>query len=426
MTSRSLQAWLTHLEQLHPTEIDLGLERIRDVADVLGLLAPRGKVVTVAGTNGKGSTVAVLEALLRERGLRVGAFTSPHLERYNERIRIDGRDLDDGAIVDAFCAIDEARQGVSLTYFEFAALAALWLFHRAAVDVMILEVGLGGRLDAVNIIDADIAVITSIALDHQAWLGDTREAIAIEKAGILRSGNPVVIAETDPPSTLMETAEAVGAEVVLIGRDFEVRRDDDTWSATLLATPLKEVAPQPLGSLLPQNIAAALQVVLLLGLTFNDAQIANALATAAPRGRRQCVTKKDVSYVLDVAHNPAAVEALAQFLQRQACQGKTIAIFSVMRDKDVGSIIAALIDVFDVWYLADQPDNERAADSQEIAIALDTALSSAQRDALPIETHPGIADAWQAAQCAVRPGDRVVVFGSFTTVGAVLPLLAAA
>ncbi|MFB0950006.1 MAG: Mur ligase family protein, partial [Halioglobus sp.] len=281
MNKTSLTQWLQRLETVHPMEIDLGLERVLTVAHTLQLLPLKQPVVTVAGTNGKGSTVAVMEALISEAGYRVGVFTSPHLLRFNERIRVAGVDASDAEIVHAFDLIDQARGAISLTYFEFAALAALLIFEASELDYVVLEVGLGGRLDAVNIVDASVAVITSIDLDHQGWLGSSRGEISREKAGILRSGCPVVIADPNPPPELLGCVVDVGASPALyLGREFSVAAVDGQWQAQLQ---MPDGASRMLsavtnGSLLPENIGAAVQASLLLGIEFSDDCLAGALA----------------------------------------------------------------------------------------------------------------------------------------------------
>lgn len=289
MNKPTPEQWLQHLEGIHPTAIELGLERVSAVARKLELLPIAAPVVTVAGTNGKGSAVAVLEALLTERGRVTGTFTSPHLLRFNERIRVAAAEVSDAEIVTAFEAIEDARDGIKLTYFEFATLAALLVFRARQPDVVILEVGLGGRLDSVNIVDATVAVITGIDLDHQGWLGHTRSEIALEKAGILRRGKPLVIADPEPPAELMACAASRGAAPVLaLGRDFSVADGAGEWQGTLLRADRRprRLPRQARGPLLPANICAALQAALLLGENFTDAEMDRALAAATPRGRR--------------------------------------------------------------------------------------------------------------------------------------------
>ncbi|MEZ5572368.1 MAG: bifunctional tetrahydrofolate synthase/dihydrofolate synthase [Halioglobus sp.] len=420
MSNTSLEQWLRRLETLHPRDIELGLERVRTVAQQLDLLPVSHRVVTVAGTNGKGSTVAVLEALLTEAGYRVGAFTSPHLLHFNERIRVNAADASDKQIVDAFAAIDQARQGISLTYFEFATLAALLIFKENALDIIVLEVGLGGRLDAVNIVDSTVSVITSIDLDHQDWLGETRGQIAREKAGIVRNARPVVIAEPDPPPELMESIIAVGAQPVYrLGHEFSVAVTGDEWQGQLQEGDgrQRELPPVHRGALLPENIAAALQAALLLDIQYSEEVLHRALAKSALAGRRQIRKIGDCEYVLDVAHNPASVNKLLEYLVISPCKGKTLCLFSVMSDKDIESIVSAAADRFDAWFLADQPGNQRAAAASMVAGLL---TAAGQR---MISISKNLRQALRRAQGIMVTGDRLVIFGSFYTVAGVLTLL---
>ena len=420
MNKASLEQWLQRLECIHPNAMELGLERVSAVARKLALLPVKQPVVTVAGTNGKGSTVAVLEALLTESGRSTGVFTSPHFVRFNERIRVAGAEASDGEIVAAFTAIDDAREGISLTYFEFATLAALFVFRARDPDIVILEVGLGGRLDSVNIVDTTVAVITSIDLDHQNWLGDSKGEIAREKAGIMRAAKPVVIAEPAPPPELLDCAAAAGADpIVCLGRDFTVTGDGETWQGVLYEARggQRSLAPQPIGALLPGNICAALQAALLLNVDFSPRQMQRALSKASPVGRRQLQQLAGRDYVLDVAHNPAAVDKMLEYIDATPCNGKTIALFSAMKDKDVLGMIRAVAGSFDAWFLADQAANERAAPAADIAALLYAGGQSM------ISVSKNLRQAFRRAQNLMVAGDRLVVFGSFYTVAAVLPLL---
>lgn len=420
MQDAPLAHWLARLETLHPNAIDLGLERVARVARALELLPVVPRVVTVAGTNGKGSTVAVLEQVLAGSGLLTGVYTSPHLERFNERIRVGGVEAADGEIIAAFRAIDEARGQTSLTYFEFATLAALWIFRARSVDVLVLEVGLGGRLDAVNVVDPAVAVITRIDLDHQAWLGEDRDSIAREKAGILRSGIPAVIGDPEPPGELLSIAAERGASPVLcLGRDFTVATTPDGWQGVLRGADgePRRLPAQPAGPLLPANISAGLQAALLLGCDFSDRQMSAAVAAARPRGRCERLVVKGREYLLDVAHNPAAVNNLVQYLSVTSCKGRTFALFSAMADKELRGMIQAGAGSFAGWFLADQPDNPRAASAAELAVIL---RREGQR---VVSIGENLAEAFRRAQREMAEWDRLVVFGSFSTVAAVYPLL---
>jgi len=420
MDNTSLTQWLARLEVLHPNPVDLGLERVAQVARELDIIPVVMPVVTVAGTNGKGSTVAVLEAVLSQCGQRVGVYTSPHLLCFNERIRVGTQEASDAEIVAAFAAIESARGDTSLTYFEFATLAALLVFRARDVDVLVLEVGLGGRLDAVNIVDPTVAVITSIELDHQDWLGDDRGSIAREKGGIMRSGVPVVIGDRQPPPELIECAEAVGAEPILrLGHEFGFDEKDGAWEGRLLGSNgVQRTLPrQPRSSLIPGNVCVGLQAALQLGCEFDGRQLSAALATARPRGRCERVPVADYEVVLDVAHNPSSVYNLVEYLNVTPCKGKTIALFSAMGDKDIGAMIKAAGHRFDSWLLAEQPDNPRAAPTADIALAL-------KRQGHVVESiSSDLYQAYRQAQGVLAGGDRLVVFGSFFTVAAVLPLL---
>jgi dihydrofolate synthase/folylpolyglutamate synthase len=420
MSSASLTQWLERLEGIHPREIELGLDRVREVAVRLDLLPVSPPVVTIAGTNGKGSTAAVLEALLCEAGHVTGTYTSPHFRRFNERIRVSGREVEDAEITAAFRTVDEARGGVSLTYFEFATLAALLVFRAREVDALVLEVGLGGRLDAVNVVDPSVAVITSIDLDHQEWLGETRDEIALEKAGIVRRGVPLVVADRNPPVSLLEAADTAGVEpLLLLGRDLLATSGDGVWQGELWSasgTP-RELPPRPLGALLPQNIAAALQAAVLLGVELDEAQVDSALAAASPTGRLERRRLGGRNYLLDVAHNPAAVLKLGEHIDNSPSKGKTLALFSPMGDKDARGMVRAAGSRFEAWFLADQPANPRAAAAEDVARILREEGQGA------ISISKNVRQAFRRAQSVMVEGDQLVVFGSFHTVGAVLPLL---
>lgn len=420
MVDASLAQWLERLESLHPKSMDLGLERVAAVAAQLSLLPVAPPVVTVAGTNGKGSVVAVLEALLESCGRTTGVYTSPHLLRFNERIRVAGAEVEDAEIIAAFEKIDAARGYTSLTYFEFATLAALLVFAVRKVDVLVLEVGLGGRLDAVNIVDPQVAVITAIDLDHQGWLGETRDAIALEKAGILRRDRPAVIADPSPPPALMARAAEVGAAPVLqLGDAFSVASSGTSWCGTLWLGPgeYRRLPPQPRGPLLAANICAALQAAVLLGQAFSDEQLQDALSVAHPPGRRELLRQMDREYLLDVAHNPAAVDKMLEYIDSTPCKGRTIGLFSAMADKDIAGMLRLAAGHIEAWFLADQPGNGRAARAADIAVIL-----REQGEGM-ISVSENLRQAFRRAQGLMGPDDRLVVFGSFSTVAGVLPLL---
>lgn len=420
MSNTSLAQWLQRLELLHPREIELGLDRITTVANIMQLLPLKPQVITVAGTNGKGSTVAVLEAVLAEMDCVTGSCTSPHLLHFNERIRIAGLAVDDEEIIAAFEQIETARGEISLTYFEFATLAALEIFRQRDVDVVILEVGLGGRLDAVNIVDATVAIITSIDLDHQEWLGDSREQIAREKAGILRAGKNAVIAEARVPASLRDYASELACNTYYSGVDYTIERDDKTWQAQLckLDGQCRVIPKMSSTAVLADNICAALQALLLLGREFSDSELFQALQEMQLRGRRELQRVAGREYLLDVAHNPAAIYKLLEYIDVTPCNKKTIAIFSTMADKDYGAMIHACGGRFEAWFVADQPANPRAAKGSDIAAQL------RDQGVQMISVSKNIRQAFRRAQSVMDEGDRLVVFGSFYTVADVMPLLA--
>lgn len=421
MSDASLEQWLQHLETLHPNVMELGLDRVTTVAQALELLPVACSVVTVAGTNGKGSTVAVLEALLEESGSLAGCSTSPHFLKFNERIRVGGREVDDEDIVAAFEAIEAVRGNTSLTYFEFSTLAALQVFRCAGVEVVVLEVGLGGRLDAANIVDPTVAVITSIDLDHQEWLGETRGAIAREKAGIMRPGIPVVIADPEPPAELFDCAQAVGADPIKqLDKDFGFSTSDGNWQGWLSQHSgggRRDFPCLPCGPLLPVNICAALQAAALLQVDLSDEQIVRALGAVSSIGRRQEEQIGGKHYLLDVAHNPAAVYKLLEYIDTSHCNKRVIALFSAMGDKALAEMLDICADRFDGWFLADQPNNERAVVAAEVADLLRA------RGQGMISISKNIRQAYRRAQSVMVEGDVLVVFGSFFTVAGVLPQL---
>ncbi len=420
MRFQSLKGWLDWQVRLHPSSIELGLDR---VAAVWQRLYPHhfpATVVTVAGTNGKGSCVAMLDAILRAAGHRVGSYTSPHLLRYNERIRIDGEEVSDRAICQAFERIDQARGDTSLTYFEFGTLAALDIFARSELDIVILEVGLGGRLDAVNIISPDVALITSIALDHTDWLGDDLEQIALEKAGILRANRPAVFAGMNPQRALLRYAAELNTPLAVAGRDFGFTvggAGDWSWQG---AEQYIEGLPAPAlaGTCQLQNAAAVLQVITLLSdkIDVSFEAISQGLQRIELAGRFQ-VIPGPVELILDVAHNPAAARVLADTLQKSPCQGRTLALFAMLSDKDVAAVVQTLAPHVDVWFLA-ALRGERGLPASELQRQVDLLDTPAQT-----HTAPSVEKAYEMVLDSATEGDRVLVFGSFFTVADVLQRL---
>jgi dihydrofolate synthase/folylpolyglutamate synthase len=416
---RSLDQWLEYIERQHPRSIEMGLERVREVAVRMALEKPAPHVVTIGGTNGKGSTVAFVESIARCAGLRVGTYTSPHLLRYNERVRIDGHDASDDDLVAAFEAVEAARGHVPLTYFEFGTLAALWLFQRAALDLAVLEVGLGGRLDAVNLVDADVAVITTVDIDHVDWLGPDRESIGFEKAGIARPWKPLVLGEVDSPASVLRHAYAIGANAIRLGSDFfHEPLDNGCWRWREVGAEL--VLPNP-GLTAPAqraNAAAAIAALRALPLEIADDAFARGVAEAALPGRLQRFDLDGVEVVLDVGHNPQAARGLAAWLQSTPAAGETVAVFAALGDKDVGGIVAALSGGVSQWRLAGlESVGARGQDVHALAARL------AGTDAARGTRHATVADALCAARADARTGDRVLVFGSFHTVAEALVLL---
>jgi dihydrofolate synthase/folylpolyglutamate synthase len=419
MNKTSLDEWLLRLETLHPCEIDLGLERVASVAEALHLLPPPQPVISVAGTNGKGSTVAVMEAVLVETGYVSGACTSPHLLNFNERIRVAGVPVDDSEIVQAFEQIESARGETSLTYFEFSTLAALVVFRQRNVDVILLEVGLGGRLDAVNIVDADVAVITSIDIDHQDWLGNSREKISLEKAGILRRGGAAVIAERDPPLALLERIQSLGCQALFSGTGYQLVDEGSSWSARLRMSDGEErrLPSITYGSVLADNICGGLQALLLIDRNFSDEQLLRALQVLSPSGRRELQEFAGRDYLFDVAHNVASLEKLLEFIDATPCEGRSIAIFSVMADKDFRAMLGACSGRFDAWFTANQPEVPRALEAEAIAQCL------YDQGEKMVSVSKNLRQAFRRAQKLMVEGDRLVIFGSFYTVATILPLL---
>lgn len=408
MSRRTLADWLAWQERLHPAEIELGLERVRTVLERMDLLRPCQRVFTIGGTNGKGSCVATLEALSLATGRCTGAYTSPHLLRYNERVRVDGIEVDDAALVSAFEAVDAARGEISLTYFEFGTAAALEIFRRRGVHTAVLEVGLGGRLDAVNAVEPDAAVVTSVGLDHMEWLGPDRESIGREKGGIFRPGKPAVIGDRDPPASLLAAA---GTGALRLGVDFDWV---DTpagwcWQDGTRVLPGLPGAALP-ASALKDNAACAIAAFLALEPAAMTAGTAGrALGSIRLAGRMQRIPG-EVEWWLDVAHNPDAARVLAQALAAAPVRGRTWCVLGMLADKDAAAVAALLKDSVDGWFLASLPP-PRGLAAEALEMRIDGALGGL------VTRAESVAAACAAAAAAARPGDRIVVCGSFHTVG---------
>ena len=414
---KTLDDWLAHCEQLHPKTIDMGLDRVRAVAERMGLRFDC-PVFTVAGTNGKGSTCAMLEAILTQAGFRTGLFTSPHLVRFEERCRIRGQNVDAADLIAAFARVESARAEISLTYFEFTTLAILDTLARAGLDAAILEVGLGGRLDAVNIIDTDCAIITSIDIDHAELLGDTREKIGFEKAGILRTGRPAIVSDPVPPQSVIDRATEIGADLWLLGRDFNYSGDKQQWAwagrgrrYAGLAYPALRGANQLINA---SGVLAAL-TAMRQHLPVTAQAVRNGLALVDLPGRFQVVPGQP-ALVLDVAHNPHSVAALALNLDAMGFYPTTHAVFGAMADKDLAPMLHRMDPLVDRWYFADLP-TPRAASGAALQAAWQ-ALTQRKDASSAVFSQP--LDALHAAAAKAQAADRIVVFGSFYTVGGVL------
>jgi dihydrofolate synthase / folylpolyglutamate synthase len=412
---RSLDDWLAYISAQHPATIALGLDRVHQVWSRMDVAPPK-TTLTVGGTNGKGSTCAFLERILLESGYRVGLYTSPHLLRYNERVRIQGEEADDATLATSFERVEAARGQTQLTYFEFATLAALAVFADANLDAVVLEVGLGGRLDAVNIIDADCAVVVSVDLDHQAFLGNDRESIGFEKAGIYRAGRPAIFGDVDPPRSLVAHAEKIGADLDLLGRDYRYEAQERQWDFIGKRT-TRRALPMPAlrGRWQLKNASAALEALDTLSdrLPISLGEIKRGLTLVRLPGRLQSLPGRP-AIVLDVAHNPHAARSLADGLGDMGFFQNTFAVFGMLGDKDIGGVIEALRERIDHWMVA-SPEGDRAASAAQLTDALARHAPKA-----PVRTFATISAAFEAAKAAAGSNDRIVVFGSFLTVAEAL------
>lgn len=414
----TLDQWLGWLETLNPAKIELGLDRIRTVWDRLRRGAPPFNVITVAGTNGKGSCVAMLACMLQVGGYRVGAYSSPHLLRYTERIRLQGEEVREDVLCKAFARVEQARGDVPLTYFEFGTLAAFSVYLQAGLDVAVLEVGLGGRLDAVNVLDPDVALISSVGIDHVDWLGPDRETIGREKAGIFRAGRPAVYGEPDMPASVGAHAEQIGAQLYLAGRDFRAERAPGAWNWRGPQRS-RSALPDPAlrGEVQIQNASACLMVLDLLSerLPLNQDAVRRGLQEVSLPGRFQ-VVRGEVDCILDVAHNPHGVEVLAANLRSLATQGRLLAVWGMLETKDAAGVAARLAPLVGQWYLAGlEQESSRGLSGPRLAEALRQAIPAASPKVFD-RVCMAVAQARQDA----RPGDRILVFGSFYTVAAAL------
>jgi len=411
----SLDDWLAYISAQHPSNIALGLDRVREVQGRMRLDL-RGAKIIVGGTNGKGSTCAMLERILLEAGYRTGTYTSPHILKYNERVRLAGEDVDDAKLVRSFERVEAARGTIPLTYFEFGTLAALAIFEEAKVEAMVLEVGLGGRLDAVNVVDADVSIVASVDIDHVDWLGGDRESIGFEKAGIFRAGRPAIFGDTDPPKRLVEHARTIGADLQVLGRDFRIEAHPRQWDF-VGRRGAKHSLPIPAlrGRWQLKNAAAALAALDEIGarLPVSIGEIRRGLTNVRLAGRLQALPGRP-AILLDVAHNPHAARALADALGEMGYAERTFAVFAMLGDKDIGGVIDAVRARIDRWYVS-STESERAAPAAEVA-----KLLAARGAAEATRTFATVEAALAAAREDAGPNDRIVVFGSFTTVAEAL------
>ena len=405
----SLQGWLGWQEGLHPLTIDLGLERVDQVFSALNPNHIKPITITVAGTNGKGSCIAYLEAIYKTQGYRVGSYTSPHILKYNERIKIDGQPVSDKLICEAFERIESVRGDISLSYFEFGTLAALDIFWRSGLDIQLLEVGLGGRLDAVNIVDPDIALISSIGIDHVYWLGDTREAIGREKAGIFRAQTPAIVSDQQPPDSLLQIAADRNALLSCIGKDFGYKKEASGWDWFYGDHSIRQL-PEPglKGEHQYRNASAVILAIDLLAenLPVNESSIRLGLKNVQLAGRFQLITG-EIPVLLDVGHNPEAVKTLVDYLNETFPDRRIHAIFSMMKDKDIAGVLNIMKPVIHNWFFAPLTNPRAATEALMRNFFADNSVTAVSFG------YSGFAEAFNAAKNQAQPGDLLLVFGSF-------------
>jgi dihydrofolate synthase/folylpolyglutamate synthase len=411
----TLSGWLAYIEALHPKTIEMGLGRVSKVVRRLNL-NPNFPIITVTGTNGKGSACAMLSQIYIRAGYKAACYTSPHLLRYNERVKINDIEATDHALIQAFTAVEQARQDVPLTYFEMGTLAAMWYFIQQQVDVAILEVGLGGRLDAVNVFEPDCAIVTSVDLDHMDYLGSTREQIGLEKAGVFRAGKPAICGDPQPPQSLRNYAGEIGAKLQCIGQAMLVTKTRTGWQYQDESVSLSLPLPSLQGDFQLNNAVCAVRAVMQLNqkLPVSTTHIQEAMRAVHLAGRFQLVGSRP-QIILDVAHNPQAARTLADNLAQQACNGRTLAVFAMLSDKDIGGVIQALLPQVSVWFVVsiDAPRGERAHNLQQRLQAFGAEVSA----------YGDVGQAMQAAYQVATENDKIVVFGSFYTVAAAMTYL---
>lgn len=406
----TVDEWLLYIEALHPKTIEMGLDRVRVVAEKLKL-NPTFPIITVAGTNGKGSVCAMLSHIYHQAGYKVASYTSPHLIRYNERVSVNLQMIDDLALCSAFDAVETARANITLTYFEMGTLAAMWHFCHQEIDVLVLEVGLGGRLDAVNVFEPSCAIVTTVDLDHMEFLGDTRELIGLEKAGVFRKNIPAICGDDSPPFSLIDYARKIGANLSLIGVDFNVSNTQHYWQYRSGDTQIMLPKLGLMGDFQHNNAACAITAVQYLNhlLPVSETNIYEALAQVKLTGRFQKI-QDSPSVILDVAHNPHAAKSLAQNLRNSPCFGRTLAVFAMLADKDIQGVVKAVEDEIDAWYLADIHTLRGAKAHQLLEVILDY-------DHLkPHYLFDDVSLALKTAYKDADINDRIIVFGSFYTV----------
>ncbi len=417
--SRTLSQWLQHVEAGHDKVIDLGLDRMREMIKRMDLSFDC-PIFTIGGTNGKGSTCAYIERSLIEAGYKVCEHTSPHIIRFNERARINGQTADDESLCRHFERVEQARDGLSLSYFEFTLLAILSLFKEESPDAMVMEIGLGGRLDAVNSLNPSASIVTNIGIDHTAYLGNTREEIGFEKACIYRSGKPAICSDTNPPETLVKYANKIRADLQLIGRDFFYEKNANCWTFRNKQRILERLPlPKMHGEYQLRNASAAIQALLdmspKLPVTFDA--IGRALQTTQVEGRYWKISDKPIM-ILDVGHNPHAAEQLAKTLREEPIKGNTIAVCGMLKDKDRKSVCKAMSEVVDFWCLSDLPSERGGKASTLKKILIDLGFSPKC-----VRTYPSVSEAIEEAKSVAKDTDRIIVFGSFLTVAAAIEFL---
>ncbi len=419
MRFEHLQDWLKWQQTLHSQKIELGLDRIAEVANALDILQPNYQVITVAGTNGKGSIVAILESIYHQAGYRVASYTSPHLLHYNERIRVEQKNIDDETLCKAFDLVDQARGETSLSYFEFGTLAAMQIFKDVQPDVAIYEVGLGGRLDAVNILNTDLAIVSSIGIDHVQWLGTTRESIGLEKAGIFRSHRPAICGEEEPPESLVKYAQELDSKLYLINKDYSYHRNENqTWSFNSSKLNWENLPiPSLYGDTQVSNAATALMGLLSIDdkMPVTRQSVDRGLNNINLLGRFQRISNSR-EIILDVAHNLDSAKVMVKNLQDLDPVAKTYAVFAVLADKDVDGIIDSVKGLIDKWFIS-QLDTERTLNCKKLQKILKQNCPDCN-----VQPYPSISEAYLAAKQAAGNSSRIVVFGSFLTVAEVLSI----